>query len=333
MVELRRYLPKVAASDATVLVTGETGTGKERVAAAVHRLGPRAAKPFIAINCAAIPETLVESELFGHERGAFTGATASFPGRFAQADGGTLFLDEIGEMTLANQAKLLRVLEERAVVPIGSTRRRPIDVRIVAASNQRLDEMVVDHAFRADLYYRLNVARIEMPSLRERPEDIGFILDQLIEEQNRRRSLHVGRPAPALLDRVRRYAWPGNVRELRNMVEALFIDPPDGRDVMIEDLPRAYRCLLDYDRSAGEPERERLVEVLRETRWNKVEAARQLNWSRMTLYRKLAKYKLEPRGEDPHPADVSARNVTGVTRETVTCDSREAVPAAPDSFD
>ena len=296
MIDLRRYLPKLAASDATVLVTGETGTGKERVATAVHRLGPRAKRPFVAVNCAAIPDSLIESELFGHERGAFTGAMTSFPGRFAQADGGTLFLDEIGEMTLANQAKLLRVLEERAVTPIGSTRCHPVDVRIVAASNQRLEEMVAARAFRADLYYRLNVARIEIPPLRERPEDIGVILDQLIEEQNRRCSLHVGHADPGLLDRIKRYAWPGNVRELRNLVEALFIDPPDGRDVAFGDLPRAYRLLLEYNRSAGKPERERLMEVLRETRWNKVEAARQLNWSRMTLYRKLAKYNLDPDG-------------------------------------
>jgi transcriptional regulator with PAS, ATPase and Fis domain len=299
IVELRHYLPKLAASNATVLVTGETGTGKERIAAAVHRLGPRAAKPFVAVNCGAIPDSLIESELFGHERGAFTGALNSFPGRFVQADGGTLFLDEISEMTLANQAKLLRVLEERAVTALGSTRRRAVDVRIVAASNQRLEEMVAARTFRADLFYRLNVARVDMPPLRERPEDIAPILDELIEEQNQRHSLHVGRPDPALLDRIKRYAWPGNVRELRNLVEALFIDPPDGRNVALNDLPGAYRRLFEFDRSAGERERSRLVEVLRETRWNKMEAARQMNWSRMTLYRKLAKYQLDPEPAGP----------------------------------
>ncbi len=294
IVELRRYLPKLAASQATVLVTGETGTGKEGIAAAVHGLGPRASGPFIAVNCAAIPDTLIESELFGHERGAFTGATGSFPGRFVQADGGTLFLDEIGEMTLPNQAKLLRVLEERAVTPVGSTRQRKIDVRIVAASNQRLEERVAAREFRADLFYRLNVARIDMPPLRERTEDIAPILSQLIDEQNQRFSLRVGRPDPALLDQIKRYAWPGNVRELRNLVEALFIDPPVGRAVALNDLPGAYRRLFEFDRSAGEGERARLVGVLRDTRWNKMEAARQMNWSRMTLYRKLAKYNLDP---------------------------------------
>ena len=290
--ELRRYLSKVAMSDATVLVTGETGTGKERVASAVHRLGRRAAKPFIAVNCAAIPEALIESELFGHRRGAFTGAVDDFPGRFAQADGGTLFLDEIGEMSPSGQAKLLRALEEGAVTPVGGVRPRPIDVRLVAASNQRLEQMVERREFRADLFYRLNVARIEVPPLRARPEDIGLIASHFIEEHNRRRAMRVGRPDGPLLARMRRYSWPGNVRELRNMVEALFIDPPDGPSVSIADLPPSFKRLFNEQRSPSEPERERLVEVLRETNWNKMEAARQMNWSRMTLYRKLAKYEL-----------------------------------------
>lgn len=292
IIELRRYLSKVAMSDATVLVTGETGTGKERVAAAIHRLGRRAAGPFVPLNCAAIPESLIESELFGHQRGAFTGAIANFPGRFAQADGGTLFLDEIGEMSPAGQAKLLRALEEGTVTPLGAVRQRPIDVRLVAASNQRLEQLVEARQFRADLFYRLNVARIELPPLRARPEDIGPIAGHFIDEQNRRRAMRVGRPDARLLARMRRYAWPGNVRELRNMVEALFIDPPEGRSVSIADLPPSFKRLFDEDRSPGEPERERLVEVLRETNWNKMEAARQMNWSRMTLYRKLAKYSL-----------------------------------------
>jgi two-component system response regulator HydG len=292
--EMRGYLAKVALSDATVLVTGETGTGKERVASAVHRLGRRATGPMISVNCAAIPDSLFESEMFGHERGAFTGATSSFPGRFAQADHGTLFLDEIGEMALPAQAKLLRILEERTVTPVGSVRSRPIDVRIVAASNQRLEELVAARQFRADLFYRLNVARIDLPPLRARPEDIGPIVDHFIAEQNSRLEMRVGRPDAALLASMRQYDWPGNVRELRNMVEALFIDAPQDRAVRLEDLPRSFRDLLAADRSAGAPERERLAEVLRETKWNKVEAARQMNWSRMTLYRKLAKYALDP---------------------------------------
>ena len=298
MRELRGYLAKVALSDATVLITGETGTGKERVASAVHRLGRRASAPFIALNCAAIPETLIESELFGHERGAFTGALSSFPGRFAQAEGGTIFLDEIGEMTPQGQAKLLRVLEERAVTPLGSVRSRPVNVRVVAATNHRLEALVAERRFRADLFYRLNVARIDLPPLRARPEDIAPIVANFIDEYNRARAMRVGRPDASLLERMRRYAWPGNVRELRNLVEALFIDPPEGRPLRLDDLPRAFRTLFQDDRSAGEPEREKLIEVLRDTNWNKVEAARQMNWSRMTLYRKLAKYSLDPCDEE-----------------------------------
>ena len=290
--ELRRYLAKLAASDATVLVTGETGTGKERVAAAVHRLGRRAAGPFVAVNCAAIPETMLETELFGHERGAFTGALSAFPGRFVQADRGTLFLDEISEMSPGGQAKLLRVLEDHCVHPIGGVKPRRIDVRVVAASNERLEELVERRAFRADLYYRLAVARIELPPLRERPEDIGPILTHFIDDQNRRQALRVGRPDPALLAAMRRYRWPGNVRELRNLVEALFIDPPEGPALRLDDLPHTYRRLFTASRAQQEPERDRLVAALRETNWNKVEAARQLNWSRMTLYRRLAKYAL-----------------------------------------
>jgi two-component system response regulator HydG len=172
---------------------------------------------------------------------------------------------------------------------------------VVAASNERLEELVERHAFRADLYYRLNVARIELPPLRERPEDIAPIVSHFIEEQNRRRALRVGRPDPALLARMRRYRWPGNVRELRNLVEALFIDPPHGRAVRLDDLPLSFRRLFGETRAPSQPERERLVEVLRETNWNKVEAARQMNWSRMTLYRRLAKYDLT--GPEPVPGN------------------------------
>ncbi len=296
MAELRRYLGKVARVQAPVLVTGETGTGKERVANAVHRLSARAARPFVAVNCAAIPDMLFESEMFGHERGAFTGATAPFVGRFVEADGGTLFLDEISEMPMPMQAKLLRVLEDRTVVPIGSRSRRQVDVRIVAASNEQLEELVATRRFRADLFYRLNVARIEMPPLRDRPEDIAPIFEHFVHEHNRRNALCVGRPDPGLIERLCAYDWPGNVRELRNLVEALFIDPPEGRAIAMADLPPSFRRLFVTDASHGAGERERLVSVLRQTNWNKVEAARAMNWSRMTLYRKLAKYELDPAG-------------------------------------
>lgn len=297
MLELKDYVAKVARSDATVLLTGETGTGKERVANAVHGLGPRAGKPFVAVNCAALPEALVESELFGHRRGAFTGALGDFPGRFVEADGGTIFLDEISELAPSSQAKLLRVLEEREVTAVGSSQRRSINVRVVAATNEELEDMVARRAFRADLFYRLNVVRIELPPLRERPEDIEPIVRHFIDQQNSRRALRVGRPDQELMHRLRHYDWPGNVRELRNMVEAMFVDPPEGRAVHIADLPPNFRRLFDGNQRPGADERERLVEVLRDTNWNKVAAAQKMNWSRMTLYRKLAKYDLDRTGE------------------------------------
>lgn len=292
MCELRSYLAKVALSDATVLVTGETGTGKERVAAAVHSLGRRNTAPFVSVNCAAIPEALLESELFGHRKGSFTGATHDFPGRFAEADHGTLFLDEIGELSLSGQVKLLRVLEEREVVPIGSMQRRKIDVRLVAATNAELEELVDSRAFRADLYYRLNVVRIELPPLRERPEDIGPIFDHFIQQENQRLTMRVGCPDSNLLACMYRYEWPGNIRELRNMVEAMFVDPPQDRNVQLADLPPNFRRLFAESERPGIQERERLVAVLQDTNWNKMAAAREMNWSRMTLYRKLEKYNL-----------------------------------------
>lgn len=294
MLELKSYVAKVARSDATVLLTGETGTGKERVAAALHRQGPRATAPLIAVNCAALPDSMIESELFGHRRGAFTGAMADFPGRFVEADGGTLFLDEVGELSHAGQAKLLRVIEDREVVALGSTQRRKVNVRLVAATNAGLEELVERRLFRADLFYRLNVVRIEIPSLRERPEDIGPIIEHFISQQNHRLAMKVGRPTGELLDRLKSYDWPGNVRELRNLVEAVFVDPPDGRALQIADLPPNFRRMFQDSGRPGEVERDQLVRVLRETNWNKVAAAREMKWSRMTLYRKMAKYDLDP---------------------------------------
>jgi two-component system response regulator HydG len=253
----------------------------------------RAGRPFVAVNCAAVPDSLFESEMFGHERGAFTGAQSAFPGRFVEASGGTLFLDEVSEMPLAAQAKLLRVLEDHTVTPVGSLRRQSVDIRVVAASNESLETLVSERRFRADLFYRLNVARVELPPLRERPEDIDSIFEHFIAENNRRRAMFVGKPDPVLLEAMRNYRWPGNIRELRNLVEAIFIDAPEGRPLSIDDLPPAFRRLFAVDLGVGADERERLVSVLRRTNWNKMEAARQMNWSRMTLYRKLAKYDID----------------------------------------
>jgi DNA-binding NtrC family response regulator len=289
MSELRGYLPKLARSPATVLIAGESGTGKERVAELLHRLGPRSQGPFVAVNCAALPDGLVESELFGHESGAFTGALRNRKGYFREADGGTLFLDEVGDMPLSTQAKLLRVLERREVTPVGSSQPIAVAVRVVAATNQLLDALVAAQRFRADLYYRLNVAFIGLPPLRERKEDIPFLFEHATRRLNQRDRCHVGPPDEDLLECLHAHDWPGNVRELNNLVEGIFIDPPEGR-VTRQHLPPAFRVLLgDYQRSPSD-ERSRMLMALEQTRWNKAEAAKRLHWSRMTLYRKLSRY-------------------------------------------
>lgn len=292
IVALRDYVPKVARSRATVLITGATGTGKERLAHALHMSGPRNRCPFVAINCAALPDNLIESELFGYERGAFTGAVNSSKGHIVRADGGSLFLDEVGEMSLHAQAKLLRTMESRQVLPVGGTREIPVDVRIIAATNQPLEALVERKLFRMDLYYRLNVARLELPPLHERKEDIPVLFSHMVSELNGREAATVGAPDAELLACMLAHDWPGNVRELRNLVEAIFIDPPVGR-VQLDHLPPTFRALFGKYRLAHPGEMDHLLDVLQQTNWNKAEAAKRLNWSRMTLYRKLEKYNIQ----------------------------------------
>ena len=301
MVELRDYIRKLARSDANVLITGETGTGKERVAQSIHSESPRHKCPFVCVNCAAIPDSLIESELFGFDRGAFTGAQEGYLGKLRLANGGTVFLDEIGDMSLAAQAKVLRVIESRELFPLGAKRVATIDVRFIAAINQDIDPLLQEHRFRRDLYYRLNVARVLLLPLKERNEDIPELLGHYIKQFNQRFNCKVERPTPELLECLMNYEWPGNIRELRNFVEAVFIDPPDG-PISLSDLPESFRCIFARYVVKSVPERERLVSVLYQTNWNKSQAAAQLNWSRMTLYRKLAKYQLTaPSRSDPQP--------------------------------
>jgi transcriptional regulator with PAS, ATPase and Fis domain len=298
---LRAYLPKVAKSSAAVLITGETGTGKECVAQAIHSLSARAGGHFVVVNCGALPDALIESELFGHIKGAFTGAHANARGKIAHADGGTLFLDEIGELSLFAQAKLLRVLETHEVQPVGSARSERVDIRIVAATNRELEEEVQAKRFRSDLFYRLNVARLALAPLRERPADILPLVQHVIEELNRRDGCHVSGLSPELLSSLEAHDWPGNVRELRNLVESVFIDPPDGM-LDLEHLAPAFQTLFRQYRGTPDSERAHMIAVLEHHQWNKAEAAKALHCSRMTLYRKLAKY---------HVTD--AHGVTGVT--------------------
>jgi transcriptional regulator with PAS, ATPase and Fis domain len=232
-------LVRVAPSKSSVLIQGESGTGKELVAQAVHRFSRRAMGPLVAVNCAAIPEPLLESELFGHVKGSFTGATANRAGRFKAAHGGTIFLDEIGEMPLGLQGKLLRVLQERTVEPIGSTKPEPVDFRVVAATNRNLEEMVAKGSFRSDLFYRLNVVPLTLPALRDRPGDVAVLARLFVSRANQAREQKLTL-SPAALAAMERYPWPGNVRELENLIERLMLLRSEG-EIGLDDLPANVR--------------------------------------------------------------------------------------------
>lgn len=229
-------LPQIAASGSTVLILGESGTGKELVARAIHNLSGRKDKPFVAVNCGALPENLLESELFGHKAGAFTDAKKDKPGRFQSADGGTIFLDEIGDMPLALQVKILRVLQEKTVEPLGTVRGVPVNVRVIAATNRDLEDMVARQVFRSDLYYRLNVVRLVLPPLRQRPEDIPLLSQHFIQRQNIISGKDIQGLAPEVLQLFMRHSFPGNVRELENIIEYAFILCPGG-PIKLEHLP------------------------------------------------------------------------------------------------
>src|SRR5919201_711090 len=226
MQRLRQLITTAAPTNGRVLISGENGTGKELVARAIHMQSPRRDKPFVAVNCAAIPETLIESELLGHERGAFTGATVQKRGQFEQADGGTLFLDEIGDMSLNTQAKVLRVLQEQSFTRVGGTRRLKVDVRVIAASNKNLQLEIEKGTFRDDLFYRLNVLPIDVPSLRERRDDIPLLVKHFLQLGAEEQGLKVKDIAPDAIESLKQYEWPGNIRELRNLVERLLIMVP-----------------------------------------------------------------------------------------------------------
>jgi DNA-binding NtrC family response regulator len=284
-------LDRIAATSSTVLITGETGTGKEMAARYIHGHGERQAQPFISVNCAAVPDTLLESELFGHERGAFTGAQSSADGKFHQAHRGTLFLDEIADMTPAAQAKILRVLETREVWRLGASRGATVNVRIIAATNQDVERLVAEGRFRSDLYYRLNVARVALPPLRERPSDIPVLIAHYVHQMNLQFGRKLAGFTEASMKRLQSYGWPGNVRELKNVVEAAFIDLPAGR-VHLADLPESIRERLRQAADAPENEAARIVATLNQMHWNVSRAAQILRLSRMTLYRKIAKYGL-----------------------------------------
>ncbi len=294
-------LTLVAPSDATVLLLGESGTGKEVVANAIHQNSPRAGRPFIKVSCAALPETLLESELFGHEKGAFTGAVARREGRFQLAHGGTIFLDEVGETSPSVQAKLLRVLQEKEFEPLGSTRTVKVDIRVVAATNRDLEASVREGRFREDLFYRLNVVPITVPPLRERKEDIPLLAEHFLArfgEKNRKMLKAISGKA---LDLLVRYDWPGNVRELENCIERAVILARD-EVVVPADLPPQIRTLpseqgqgglaLPYGVSLQEMEKALITKTLEDTGGNRTRAAEILGINRRTLQNKLKEYGL-----------------------------------------
>ena len=295
---LQVKLSRVAATHANVLLTGETGTGKELAARLIHTNSPRSHKPFVSINCAAIPDGLLESELFGYEKGAFTGAQGTYPGKLQLAHNGTAFFDEIGDMSLTAQAKILRAIETKELYRLGGMKGNSVDIRLIAATNQDLERLVTERRFRKDLFFRLNVIRIHLPALRERREDIPLLLDHYVRETSRQFRRRVDGFSPAAVQRLTRYDWPGNIRELKNVVEAVFVNLSP-HPVRWLDLPEP----LEKDAGAPEPgldrERDQLLSALLETNWNKSRAAERLSWSRMTVYRKMAKYHLTRESASP----------------------------------
>jgi two-component system response regulator AtoC len=307
MRDLFQLARKVASFNTTVLISGESGTGKELVARGLHSASPRAAMPFVAINCGGIPENLLESEFFGHVKGAFTGAETSKNGLFAEADGGTLFLDEIGELPLDLQVKLLRVLQEGEIRPVGSTRTRLVDVRIIAASARNLAQEVEQGRFREDLYYRLNVLAIHIPPLRDRPDDIALLANHFLKKVNRKLDTEVRSIAPAALALLLKHPWPGNARELENIMERAVI-MADGGVILPENLPLQLRgdsneaLTLDayqgfsLKAAADLMERKLIARALDATAGNKSRAAELLEISYPSLLSKIKKYRLdEPR--------------------------------------
>jgi two-component system response regulator HydG len=290
-----KLIEEIAPTDATVLIQGESGTGKELVARAIHQMSSRKNKPFIVINCSAYPATLLESELFGHEKGAFTGAIRQKSGRFEQADGGTVFLDEIGEIPTSAQIKLLRVLQTQKFERLGGEQTLAIDVRILAATNKDLLQEVKEGHFREDLFYRLNVIPIHLPPLRERRNDIPLLARHFLRQFGEEQGKSIEHFSPEAMKVLLDYSWPGNVRELENSVEHASV-LTKGDQIEASDLPALLRVKADFQANRlptiAENERDLLQQVLEETGWNKKQAARRLGISRNTLYIKLKKYQI-----------------------------------------
>jgi DNA-binding NtrC family response regulator len=304
-------IEKVSGSDSTVLITGESGTGKELVARAIHYNSTRSEKMLVPVNCGAIPGELLESEVFGHVKGAFTGAIANRIGRFEAASGGSIFLDEIGELSPTLQVKLLRVIQERKFEPVGSAKTIDVDVRIIAATNVDLEKAVAEGDFREDLFYRLNVIPIHIPALRDRRSDIPYLLHHFVQSFNQEKKRNIGGFTPEALDILVNYGWPGNVRELENLIERLAILKGDGI-VDVVDLPERFRAAqggspvdsqvsaalpdagIDFNSAVDSYENALILQALEKTGWNRNRAAQLLRLNRTTLVEKIKKKGLAP---------------------------------------
>lgn len=347
MLDVLQVIRQVAPTRSTVLIEGESGTGKEMIAQAIHGLSPRRQGPFVAVHCAALAPTLLESELFGHERGAFTGAMERRIGRFEMADGGTLFLDEIGEISPSTQVKILRVIEEYRFERVGGNRPIDVDVRLVAATNRDLKRMVSEGAFREDLFFRLNVVSIRLPPLRDRREDIPLLVAHFLEELSKQNGRVPPKLSPRALDAFTAYDWPGNVRELRNVVERMIV-LAQGDTLDVADLPPELRASMPPVSAAlgttsatlegltlAEAERRMIEHALLATGGNRAEAARRLGISRRTIHRKIEEYGLDvPARKALLPADAASASTHRRWRATpnVTHETPNA-PATPPAGD
>jgi len=304
MLEIRKVIEQVAATRGTVLITGESGTGKEVVARAIHRVSPQAENKFVAINCGALPENLLESELFGHKKGAFTGALSDKPGLFAVANEGTLFLDEIGEMPRSLQVKLLRALQEREITPVGDTKSIKVNLRVIAATNRDLTIEVTEGRFRQDLFYRLNVVEIKMPPLRQRVDDIPMLARHFVEKYTKELGKAMRPIANDACRRLMEYAWPGNVRELENIIERAIILSTNPERIDLEDLPaivkqssagvsaEAAGAMVKLDDAVRQFSKSHILGVLHALSGDKKEAAKTLGMSLSSLYRKLEELEI-----------------------------------------
>ena len=302
---------KVADTDSTVLVTGASGTGKELIARALHFNSSRASRPLVTVNCGAIPEELLESELFGHVKGAFTNAIATREGRFAAANGGTIFLDEIGDMSATLQVKLLRVLQERTFEPVGSSKTQHIDVRVIAATHQDLEQLIRERRFREDLYYRLNVLPIRVPSLTERRDDIPLLVHHFIDVVNQEQQMQIDGVTDAAMEHLIAYDWPGNIRQLENWIERMAILQRAG-EIDVEQLPHEVATAhgtsavaprigpegLSFNTVVDQVDTDLILQALDQTHWNKNRAATLLGLNRTTLLEKIKKKGLQPPDDD-----------------------------------